>query len=66
MLYLRTKRLKNHTLWDCTYLHGPYKGVAPTSGMHVSEGLTETVNQGANKIMGFEEVHDFRGLTVGS
>ena len=30
--YLWPKRLKNHTLWGCTYLYSPYKGVAPLLG----------------------------------
>ena len=27
--YLWPKRLKNHTLWGCTYLYSPYKRVPP-------------------------------------
>ena len=29
MLIFRPKQLKNHTLWGCTYLYRPYKGIPP-------------------------------------
>ena len=29
--YFRIKRLKNHTLWRCTYLYSQYKGIPPAS-----------------------------------
>ena len=37
--YLWPKRLKNLTLWGCTYLYSPYKGVPP-GGLLLRQRLT--------------------------
>ena len=31
-------RLKNHTLWDGTYLYSPYKGVPPGFSINMKDG----------------------------
>jgi len=43
MPYLWPQRLKNHSLWGCTYLYSSYKGVPPPPGPGGFYTLSRTV-----------------------